>query len=277
MSQSSFSRRAILSALSVAGAAAQAPAKRTSKHPGYTDTPVLPGQKWKVHDSGRPLPYRVTPGAKPGDPPSDAVVLFNGKDLSAWIEQPKRGRGKAGTPSWKVENGYFEVVPKMGDIYTKESFGDVQLHLEWSHPVDIEDAGQDKGNSGIIFQGRYEVQVLESFDNDTYADGQAGAIYGQFPPLVNPTRKPGEWQVYDIVFEAPRFDGAKLVSPPYATVILNGVVLHNRKEFIGQMAHRIHKPFEPHALEQPLLLQNHNSRVRFRNIWIRRLKGYDQS
>ena len=139
---------------------------------------------------------------------------------------------------WKVENGYVEVVPNAGDIRTKEKFGDVQLHVEWAAPAVVRGTSQNRGNSGIFLQGRYEVQVLDSFENPTYADGQAGAIYGQWPPLVNPVRKPGEWQTYDIVFEAPRVEGGKVVKPAYLTVFLNGVLLHHHKEAMGPTVHR---------------------------------------
>lgn len=239
---------------------------------GYSDTPVLPGQKWKVHDIDRPRPRLVTPGAKPGDPPSDAIVLFDGKDLSKWRT---RGRdGKEQPARWKVENGYMEVSG--GTIYTTEKFGDCQLHVEWAAPAEIDGTSQWRGNSGVILMSNYEIQVLDSYDNPTYADGQAGAIYGQWPPLVNASRKPGEWQSFDIVFEAPKFDGEKLVKPAYVTVFHNGVLVHHRQEIIGRMAHRIISPYKAHGPEEPLALQDHDTKVRYRNIWIRRLTGYDQ-
>jgi hypothetical protein len=215
----------------------------------------------------------VTPGATPGAPPSDAIVLFDGKDLSKWVGM--KG-GKEVPPAWKVENGYFEVVSKAGTIYTREKFGDCQLHIEWAAPAQVRNESQDRGNSGVLFMGQYEIQVLDSFNNMTYADGQAGAIYGQWPPLVNASRKPGEWQAYDIVFEAPKFEGGKLVKPAYFTVFHNGVLLHNRKEVTGRMAHRVVGTYEPHEAEMPLGLQDHDQPVRYRNIWIRRLGGYDQ-
>ena len=233
---------------------------------GYTDTPMLPGLPYHVHDPARPHPRVVTPSAQPGGAPSDAVVLFSGTDLSQW------------TPSrqpWLVEGGYFEVVPNAGDLRTKEKFGDVQLHVEWAAPTIVRGNSQNRGNSGIFLQGRYEVQVLDSSENPTYADGQAGAIYGQWPPLANPVRKPGEWQSYDIVFEAPRFDGQRLVTPAYATVFLNGVLMHNRKEIMGPTVHRALARYEPQPLEDSLVLQDHQQPVRYRNIWIRRIGGYD--
>jgi hypothetical protein len=240
---------------------------------GYTDTPLLPGQPWKVHDLDRPHPPVVTPGATPGAPPSDAVVLFDGKDLSRW--QSRKGRVWVDA-LWKLGDGYFEVAPKTGSLYTREKFGDVQLHIEWASPAVVRGASQDRGNSGILFMNRYEIQVLDSYDNVTYADGQAGAIYGQYPPLVNAARKPGEWQSYDIVFEAPRFAEGKLVKPAYFTVFHNGVLLHNRKAAIGRMAHRVVGTYEPHEAEDTLMLQDHGDLVRYRNVWIRRLKDYDQ-
>ena len=279
-----FLRREILSLLGAGGmAAAQQARKKKKKGPegppaiGYDDTPFLPDQKWRVHDIKRPHPRLVTPGAKPGDPPSDALVLFSGKDLSQWMSTPPKGKtGGPMEPAWKVENGYFEVVPGAGTLYTKEKFGDCQLHIEWAAPAEIKSSSQLRGNSGVILMNRYEIQVLDSWNNTTYADGQAGSVYGQWPPLVNAARKPGEWQVYDIAFEAPRFEGEKLVKPAYVTIIHNGVLLHHHQAFIGRMRHREVGTYAPHGPEEPLQLQNHNTAVRFRNIWIRRLKGYDQ-
>jgi hypothetical protein len=235
---------------------------------GYTDTPMLPGLGFHVHDPARPHPRVVTPAAQIGGAPSDAIVLFDGKDLSQWETQKPAG--------WKVENGYFEVVPNSGNLVSKEKFGDVQLHVEWAAPTQIRGNSQNRGNSGIFLQGLYEVQVLDSYQNPTYADGQAGALYGQWPPLANPTRKPGEWQSYDIVFEAPRFDGARLVKPAFATVFLNGVLMHNRKELMGPTVHRELAKYAPQGAEEPLALQDHQQPVRYRNIWIRRLGTYDE-
>lgn len=243
---------------------------------GYTDTPYLPDGKWRVHDLNRPHPRVVTPGAKPGDPPSDAVVLFNGGDLSAWNDSGKGSGGGATEAKWKVENGYIEVVPGTGDLITKEKFGDVQLHIEWTSPTVITGASQLRGNSGVILMSRYEIQVLDSFNSPTYADGQAGSIYGQWPPLANATRKPGEWQSFDIFFDAPKFEGQKLSRPAHSTVMHNGVMLHHHQPHVGRMAHRIVGTYEPHAAEEPFMLQNHGDKVRYRNIWMRRIKGYDQ-
>jgi Domain of Unknown Function (DUF1080) len=234
---------------------------------GYDDTPMLPGLPFHVHDPLRPHPPLVTPAAQFGGAPSDAIVLFDGKDLSQWQSGPR---------SWKLADGYLEVAPGAGDLATKEKFGDVQLHVEWAVPVDIRGNSQNRGNSGIFLQGRYEVQVLDSYQNPTYADGQAGALYGQWPPLANATRKPGEWQSYDIVFEAPQFQGGKLVKPAYATVFLNGVLLHNHKELMGPTVHRQLAKYAAQPAEDSLVLQDHQQPVRYRNIWIRRLAAYDQ-
>jgi hypothetical protein len=245
---------------------------------GFKDTPMLPGLPYHVHDSDRPHPAVVTPSNQPGGPPSDAVILFDGKDLSAWMGHPSTitKAGAAGPPEWKVENGYFEVVPKTGDLATKEKFGDCQVHVEWSERPDVTGTSQGRGNSGVLLMGLYEIQVLDSYQSKTYADGQAGALYGQWPPLVNAVRKPGEWNVYDIVFEAPKFEGQKVTKPAYITVFLNGVVLHNRKESMGPMVYRQVAHYEPQPAENSLVLQNHNNPVRYRNIWVRRVGGYDQ-
>ncbi len=177
---------------------------------------------------------------------------------------------------WKIEDGYLQSVPHTTDIATKEKFGDVQLHVEWATPADVHGDSQNRGNSGILLQGRYEIQVLDSYNNPTYADGQAGAIYGQWPPLVNATRRPGEWQAYDIVFEAPRFENDKLIKPAYVTVILNGVLLHNHQEIMGPTMHRALARYVPQPAEDSLVLQNHNGGDRYRNIWIRRIGHYDE-
>jgi hypothetical protein len=227
--------------------------------PGYTDTPQLPNSKWRVHDSARPYPAVVTPG-EAAAPPSDAVVLFDGKDLSKW-------KG-----DWKVENGYVEVARGKGDLTSKDEFGDCQLHVEWNVP---QAKGQGGGNSGVFLMGRYEVQVLDSFENATYADGQAAAIYGQYPPLVNASRKPREWQSYDIVFVAPRWKDGKLESPARMTVIHNGVVVHHAAEVIGQTAHRAVAKYVEHGPSGPIRIQDHGDPVRYRNIWVRALKAYD--
>jgi hypothetical protein len=245
---------------------------------GYTDTPFLPGGKWRVHDLNRPHPPVVNPGTastpdQPGRPPSDAAVLFDGKDLSQWLEQGERGGSANPRPArWKVENGYLEVVPKTGSIISKEKFGDCQIHVEWASPKEVKSSSQGRGNSGVLIMSRYEIQVLDSYENVTYADGQASAVYGQWPPLVNASRPPGEWQTYDIVWEAPRFEGEKLVKPAYVTVFHNGVLVHNHREVLGAVQHRAVAQYKAHGAEEPLLLQNHSNPVRYRNVWVRRLK-----
>src|SRR6266566_285979 len=256
------------STLLTAIALAQAPPRKDHSL-GYDDTPFLPDGKWRVHDVSRPRPKVITPGTENSQAPSDAIVLFDGTDLSKWETYLK---GKLVENKWKVENGYMEVVPATGSIQTKEKFGDIQLHLEWATPAEVHGNSQSRGNSGVLLMSRYEIQVLDSYDNPTYADGQAAAIYGQAPPPVNASRKPGEWQTYDIVFEAPHFEGEKLAKPAYVTVFQNGVLMHNRQEIIGRTPHAKLGTYAAHAPEEPLQLQNHGSPVRFRNIWIRRLK-----
>ena len=210
-------------------------------------------------------PPIVTPGRTSVDPPSDAIVLFNGRDLSRW-------RGKAGSAApWTIRDGYVEVAPGTGDITTVENFGDVQLHIEWATPTVVKGEGQERGNSGVFLAGLYEVQVLDSYNNLTYADGEASAIYGQSPPLVNASRPPGEWQSYDIVFEIPRFKDGELTSPGYITVLHNGVLTQNHIALLGPTVHHALPKWRPHGSEMPLLLQDHQMLVRFRNIWIRPL------
>jgi hypothetical protein len=233
---------------------------------GYTDTPMLPGLPYRVHDPARPHPAVVAPAAQPGGAPSDAIVLFDGRDLSHWTSRQP----------WKIENGYMEAVSGAGDLRSKEKFGDVQLHVEWAAPAAVRGNSQNRGNSGIFLQGLYEVQVLDSFENLTYADGQAGAIYGQWPPLANPARKPGEWQTYDIVFEAPRFEAGKMAKPAYLTVFLNGVLMHHHKELMGATVHRQLAQYGAAVTEESITLQDHQQPVRYRNIWARRVGGYDQ-
>jgi hypothetical protein len=242
---------------------------------GFKDTPMLPGQKWHVHDPDRPHPAVIKPGAAPGAPPSDAIVLFDGKDLSKWGHAGRSGQGLIET-KWPVHDGFFEVAPGSGPLVSKEKFGDIQLHVEWSSPNPPVGTSQGRGNSGILIMGLYEIQVLDMYNNITYADGGAGAIYGQWPPLVTVPRPPGEWNVYDIVFEAPKFEGDKLVKPAYQTVFWNGVVVHNHKEVMGPMVYRQVAHYRPHAAELPIALQDHKNPVRYRNIWVRRLGTYDQ-
>lgn len=227
--------------------------------------------KWKIHDLNRPVPKVITPGTfstqdVPGKPPSDAVVLFDGSNLAQWLSTD-------GSPAkWKVENGYAEVAPKTGYIHTKQSFGDCQLHVEFSEPVPPKGEGQERGNSGVFLMGLYEIQVLDSYENKTYADGQAAAVYGQYPPLVNASRPPGQWQSYDIVFHAPHFDNSgKLVKPARVTVFHNGVLVQDNVEIRGRTAIGDVPTYVAGPDKAPLALQDHGDRVRFRNIWIREL------
>ena len=226
---------------------------------------MLPGGDFCVHDKARPWPRVVTPGADGGAPPSDAVVLFDGTDLSKWKSCKDSDAG------WTVVDGYMEVVAGAGNIETRERFGDCQLHIEWAAPAVVEGEGQGRGNSGVFMMGRYEIQVLDSYDNPTYADGSAGAIYGEFPPRVNTCRKPGEWQVYDIIWFGPRFDGDRVVRPACLTLLMNGVLLHHARALIGPTTHRAIEPYRPHPTTGPLELQDHGNPVRFRNIWYRPL------
>jgi hypothetical protein len=227
--------------------------------------------QWKIHDPNRPVPPIVTPGTAstqdaPGKPPSDAIVLFDGSDLSQWLSTD------GGPAKWKVENGYMEVVAKTGYIHTKQSFGDCQLHVEFSEPTPPHGESQERGNSGVFLMGEYEIQVLDSYDNKTYADGQAASVYGQYPPLVNAARPPGQWQSYDIVFHGPRFDaGGKLLRPARVTVFHNGVLVQDNVEPTGPTAHGERPPYKAGPEKAPLALQDHGNPVRFRNIWIRPL------
>jgi hypothetical protein len=202
-----------------------------------------------------------------GRPPSDAILLFGGEDLSAW-ESVQGGPAK-----WVVKDGYFHVVPGTGYIRTKQGFGDVQLHVEWSAPNPARGTGQDRGNSGVYVMGRYEVQVLDSYGSETYPDGQAAAIYGQYPPLVNAMRPPGEWNFYDVIFRRPRFDaGGNLLSPASMTVFHNGILVQDHVELTGPSGHRARPPYEAHEDRLPIHLQDHDHPTRFRNIWVRELE-----
>jgi hypothetical protein len=235
---------------------------------GYDDTPLLPGGQWQVHDGSRPQPRVVTPGAQAGGAPADAHFLFDGSSLAGWA-------GREGDAPWKVANGYMEVVPRSGNISTKERFGDCQLHLEFACPAEVKGESQGRGNSGVFLMGIYEIQVLDGFNNPTYADGITASVYGEYPPLVNACRKPGEWQTYDILWTAPRFSGVELIEPAFLTLIHNGVVVHNHVTLMGPTGHRDVYPYKAHAPTGPLMLQDHGDLVRFRNIWVRPLTGYD--
>lgn len=211
-----------------------------------------------------PIPTSVVPGIEMS-PPSDAIVLLDGSSLDAW-ESTKEGMAQ-----WKLEDGGMTVVPSTGGIQTKRSFGDCQLHIEWRSPAIVKGDSQDRGNSGVFLQGRYEVQVLDSYNNKTYVNGQAGSIYKQHIPLVNASRPPGEWQVYDIIFKSPEFEeNGNLLSPAYFTVIHNGVLIQNHVELKGNTVHGGEPSYEKHG-KLPISLQDHGSTVSYRNIWIREL------
>ena len=229
-------------------------------------TPLQDDFTYKVHDMERPQPAAVTPGALQGSTaPSDAVALFDGKSSDKW--------SSGGKPcAWTIENGELAVKPGSGDIATKDSFGDCQLHLEFMVPAGRECKGQGGCNSGVFFMNQYEVQILNSHNNVTYADGMAGSCYGQHPPMVNACRPQGEWNVYDIVFRAPRFDkDGKLVTPAYVTLMMNGVLVQDHVALLGSTAHAARAKYSAHAAELPIRLQDHGDPLRFRNIWVRRL------
>lgn len=233
------------------------------------DADAQPSTRWPIHSPDRPQPRVVKPPANQWTvaPPADAVVLFGGTDLSKWKKDDERAAG------WKIENDFMEVVPGAGGIMTRDGFGDAQLHVEWAAPLPAEGESQERGNSGVFLMGRYEVQVLDSYNNVTYPDGQAGAVYGQFPPLVNASRPPGEWQTYDIVFHRPRFDAAgKVTQPARITVLHNGILVQDNVVLSGPTAHQRRPPYEKHADRLPVSLQDHATKVRYRNIWIRDLE-----
>jgi hypothetical protein len=225
--------------------------------------------KWKIHDLNRPVPSVIDAGTAstqetPGRPPSDAVVLFDGKDLSKWTQAD-------GKPAkWKVENGYAEVADS-GNISTRDSFGDCQLHVEFAEPSPAKGESQERGNSGVFLMSLYEVQVLDSYENKTYADGQAAAMYGQYPPQVNAARPPAQWQTYDIIFHRPHFKDGKLTSPARVSALHNGVLVQDNVELTGPTAHGERPPYKAGPDRLPLQLQDHGDPVRFRNIWIREL------
>jgi hypothetical protein len=219
----------------------------------------------KLTEVWEPVPPVVAPGVGTA-PPSDAIVLFDGKDLSAWEHE----NGSA--PKWTVEDGAMTVVKKTGGLRTKRAFGDCQLHVEWRAPAKVEGSDQGRGNSGVFLQGRYEVQVLDSYENRTYSNGQAGSIYKQHIPLVNACRKPGEWQSYDIIYSAPRFsDDGRLAKPAYVTLLHNGVLVLNHVELKGSTEYIGQPSYKKHGPKEPLSLQDHGNPVSYRNIWIREL------
>ena len=262
---------AVVSAIPVLAQTPNAPAPPKPKEividgvSGFQDTPMQPDGKWHVHDPARPQPPIVTPGtfSQMAPPPSDAIVLFDGKDLSQWVDK------KTGGPvGWSVVDGV--AVSAKGDIQTTNQFGDIQLHLEFREPTPPRESGQGRGNSGVFLMGQYEIQVLDCYNNKTYADGATAGIYGQHPALANACRPPGEWQTYDIIFNVPHFGASgELLSPAYATVFHNGVVAQNHQAVRGATNWRVPGTYTPHGPTGPLALQYHNNPVSFRNIWVR--------
>jgi hypothetical protein len=265
---------------------------------GFKDTPMEPGLPWHVHDPERPQPAIVAPGTfstqeQPGKPPADAIVLFDGKDLSQW--QDKSGKAAP----WRLENG--AMIAAKSDIVSTRQFGDIQLHVEFCEPAPARGSGQSRGNSGVFLMDQYEVQVLDGYQNKTYADGATGGLYGQHPPLANVCLPPGQWQVYDIIFTAPRFEtntapkpaqpaaqtpataatptqfecadpNVTVKTPAYITVIQNGVVVQNHQSLRGPTGWRIAAKYTPHGPTGPVGLQFHNDPVSFRNIWVRSIE-----
>ena len=241
---------------------------------GFQDTPLEPDGKWHVHDPARPQPPVVTPGKSVVDAPSDAEVLFDGKGLEKWQSM------SGARATWKTNEDYVETAARGGSIRTRGTWADFQMHVEWATPNPPHGEGQGRGNSGILINNTYEVQVLDSYQAKTYADGQAGAIYGQHPPLVNASKAPGEWQSYDILFESPRWnEQGELTKKAIITVLHNGVVVQNHYELIGgtdglsnTVPYRSLSKYPPqHAPEVFIALQDHANPVRYRNIWIRSL------
>ncbi len=240
---------------------------------GYDDTPMQPNGRWHIHDGKRPQPPLVAPApmkVSPVPAPADATQLVGDRDdLSAWQMMD-------GSPAtWVMKNGILETGK--GVIRTRAELSDVQLHVEFATPSEIKGEGQGRGNSGVFLLGKFEIQVLDSHQNPTYPDGQAAAMYGQYPPLVNVSRPPGEWQTYDIVFTAPRFTPAGVLDKPaIVTVLHNGVVVHNATPFWGPTAHRKIDPYTRETASGPIVLQDHGNPVRYRNLWVRAVKEYDQ-
>lgn len=226
----------------------------------FSSSAALPAQEY-LSGIKWPEPPVVRPGKTDADPPSDAVVLFAGKDLSQWHNGE----------NWTVKDG--TIVAGEGMLTSKAEFGDCQVHIEWSAPLPVVGEGQGRGNSGVFLMGRYEIQVLDSYDNKTYFDGQAGAIYKQTPPAVNAMRPPGEWNTYDIFWTAPRFgDNGKLQAPAYITAVHNGVLILNHFQLQGDTPFDRPPAYQPHTATGPISLQDHGNPVRFRNIWVRKFR-----
>ena len=219
----------------------------------------------KLTEAWEPSPEMVIPGDN-HNAPSDAFILFDGSNLSEWTNE------KGAEPEWNIADGILTIKPGSGSIKTRKKFADCQLHLEWRTPTDIVDAGQDRGNSGIYFQEKYEVQILDSYNNPTYSNGQAGSVYKQHIPMVNSSKKPGEWQIYDVIFTAPRFNvDSTLKTPAYITVLHNSIIVQNHVKLKGKVVNDGQPTYKKHNLQLPILLQEHGCPVSFRNIWIREI------
>jgi len=220
----------------------------------------------KLTEYWAPEPKLVSPGKTSSDAPSDAIVLFNGSNFDKWKSS------RSGDVKWKIEGGAMVVQGGTGNIETKEGFGDCQLHIEWRTPAEVKGDGQGRGNSGIFFMGRYELQVLDNYNNKTYVNGQAASIYKQLPPLVNACRPPGEWQTYDVIFTAPRFyENGTVKTQARITVLHNGVLVQNDAVLLGGTQYIGVSNYEKHNDKEPILLQDHGNPTAFRNIWIRPL------
>ena len=231
----------------------------------YAQQPERKGGDPKLTEQWIPEPKIIAPGKTAQDPPADAIILL-GNNLDAW--ESKNG----GPAAWKIENGIMTVERKTGDLRTKQAFGDCQIHIEWRTPSEVKGEGQGRGNSGVLLMGKYELQVLDSYNNRTYSNGQAGAIYKQLPPMVNASRGPGEWQTYDIIFTAPRFyEDGSVQSQARITVLHNGVLVQNNASIWGGTQYIGISNYEKHPEKLPLVLQDHGDFVSYRNIWVRPL------
>ena len=253
-----------------------APAAEKPTPIGYSDTPVIPGTQWKVHDIDRPRPNAVAPGEKPGAPPSDAIIIFDGTSTEALHAKEKDAKGKETGKMmpcpWQIDSGVLMISG--GDCWTKQEFASCQLHLEWMSEPHTKGNSQKKGNAGVFFMDRYESQMLDCDNNPTYADGMTGGVYGQTPPLVNAVRPAGQWQVYDIVFTAPKLEGGKVVEPAYITTFVNGICVQNHTKIMGPTKHKNITDYSGEFPElAPIRIQDHKNEppVRVRNIWIRPL------
>ena len=259
--------------------AGQSPAPKPAKPDGYKDTPLLPNTQFHVHDPDRPLPPLVKPPeqfSQNAAAPSDAIILFDGTNMNQWLNE----RGQPATSP--IANGAFTADRANGRLRTKLQFADFQMHLEFATPerVDPNQTGQNRGNNGLNIYGIYEIQILDSSDNPTYADGQAAALYGQRPPLVNASKPPGQWQTYDLVWEAPHWDkDGKLTKKAYVTLLHNGILVHNRQALLGTTPYRqlptYDAPGNNHQEKGFIELYYHTNPVQFRNIWVRPIETHD--